>query len=75
MYIIQEVQTSNNRTALLPAILKESREEMESSYHSIMAAAAISSVEIHTCIVYDEHGNAVTPGKTFYEHVAAAESA
>lgn len=73
MYIIQEMQTTNGQTALLPAITKESKAEMESTYHTIMAAAAISSVTVHTCICYDEHGNDVTPGKKYYEHIPEPE--
>jgi hypothetical protein len=69
MYIIQEIQTTNGVTSLLPAYTKERKEEMESTYHSIMASAAISSVTVHTCVCYDEHGNDVTPGKKFYEHI------
>ena len=69
MFIIQEIQTENNVTTLLPAIQKESKLEADSAYYSIMAAAAISDVDVHTCIVYDEHGNDVTPGKKYYEHI------
>ncbi|MBR1565218.1 MAG: hypothetical protein IJ649_00505 [Oscillospiraceae bacterium] len=70
MYIIQEIQTTGNTTALLPAIQKTDSKEMESTYHQIMATAAISAVTVHTCLVYDEHGNDCTPGKKYYEHIA-----
>lgn len=73
MYFIQELQTENNVSTPLQLIQKESKEEMESAYHSIMAAAAVSSVDIHTCICYDEHGNDVTPGKRYYEHITEPE--
>lgn len=73
MYIIQEIQTTDGNTALLPAITKESKNEMESTYHSIMAAAAISSVTVHACVCFDEHGNDVTPGKRYYEHIPKPE--
>ena len=43
MYIIQEIQTSNNQTALLPAITKTDKNEMESAVHSIMTAAESNS--------------------------------
>ena len=69
MYIIQEVQTTGNQTILAPAVQKESKNEAESVYYQVMAAAAISQVGIHTCIIYDEHGNNVTPGKAYYEHL------
>lgn len=68
MYIIQEIQTTGGVTALLPAIQKESLFEAESVYHQVMAAAAISSVDIHTCVVYDTFGTNVTPGKSYYDH-------
>lgn len=68
MYIIQEIQTSGGNTALLPAITKSDKNEMESTVHSILAAAAISSVEVHTVIVYDEHGNTVN--HKYYEHLS-----
>lgn len=70
MYIIQEIQTTGNQSSFLPAIQKANKDEMESTYHSIMAAAAISTVEVHTCIVFDEHGNDCTPGNKYYEHLA-----
>lgn len=68
MYIIQEIQTNGNNTALLPAITKTDKNEMESTFHSILAAAAISSVEVHTVIVYDEHGNTIK--RDYYEHLS-----
>lgn len=66
MFIIQEMQTTNGNTALLPAITKADRNEMESTVHSILASAAISSVEVHAVVVFDEHGNLVK--HEFYEH-------
>ena len=66
MYILQEIQTNNGASALLPAITKSNKQEAESAWHSIMAAAAISSVQVHTVLMYDEHGNIELRG--FYEH-------
>ena len=40
--------------------------EAESKYHQILAAAAISSVPIHACIIFDDHG--YTKMSRFYEH-------
>lgn len=71
MYIIQEIQTNNGQTALLPAITKADKNEMESTFHSILASAAISAVEVHTVIVYDEHGNTIK--REYYEHVEQDE--
>ena len=66
MYIIQEIQTTKGSSALLPAVTKQDRNEAESAWHSTMAAAAISSVEVHTVLMYDEHGNVELRG--YYEH-------
>ena len=73
MYIIQEIQTNGSQTALLPAITKADKNEMESAVHSILASAAISAVEVHAVIVFDEHGNTVN--NTYYEHLRKEESA
>lgn len=68
MYIIQEIQTTNGASALTPAITEANKNSAESIWHQKMAAAAISSVEIHTVVMYDEHGNIVKQG--YYEHNA-----
>lgn len=67
MYIIQEIQTTNSVTVLLPAITKIDKNDADSSFYSILSAAAISSVEVHTVIMYDEHGNVLR--KNYYEHL------
>ena len=68
MYIIQEIQTSSGVSSLLPAITKSDLNEAGSAFHSICAAAAVSSVTVHTAVVYDEHGNVIL--RQFYEHLA-----
>jgi hypothetical protein len=72
MYIIQEIQTNGNNTALLPAITKTDKNEMESTVHSILASAAISTVQVHAVVVYDEHGNQVV--HKYYEHIPEAQA-
>lgn len=71
MIIIQEIQTNGTQTALTPAITKTDRNEAESRFHSILAAAAISKVEVHTVIMYDEHGNLID--RKYYEHLPEPE--
>lgn len=67
MFIVQEIQTSNGQSVLLPAVTKQDKNEAESAWHSVMSAAAISSVEVHTVIMYDEHGSVILQG--YYEHL------
>ena len=69
MNIIQEIQTESNSTALLPSVTKTDKNEAESVFHQMLASAAISSVDVHTVIMYDEHGNVLM--REFYEHLTA----
>ena len=71
MFILQEIQTNGNKTVLLPAATYINKNEAESAYHGKLASAAISSVEIHTVMLHDEHGNVLKC--EFYEHLDAAE--
>ncbi|MBQ1241834.1 MAG: hypothetical protein IIX99_01370 [Oscillospiraceae bacterium] len=69
MFIIHEMQTTGNQTALVPAKTYTDRNEAESAYHGVLAAAAISSVPVHAVVLMDEHGN--TLRREFYEHTEA----
>lgn len=50
MYVVLEIQTNGNKTATLVTI-KSELNEAESVYYQILAAAAISSVEVHTAVL------------------------
>lgn len=71
MYIIQEIQTTKNQTALVPAVTFTDRNEAESNYHMKLGAAAISAVEVHTVLMFDEHGNTIK--RDYYEHLSEGE--
>lgn len=66
MYIVQEIQTTGGQIALLTAVTKTDRFEAESEFLIKAGYAAISNVEIHTIIWFDEHGNVLN--KKYYEH-------
>lgn len=60
MFIILEIQTMANGTvAILPAVQKETRKEADSVYHSILAAAAISGLPVHSAVILTNYGNVV----------------
>ena len=71
MYIIQEIQTNGTTSALTPAVTHTDRDAAESAFHAICSSAAISTVEVHTVMMYDEHGTVIR--MEFYEHQGAAE--
>ena len=66
MYIVQEMQTTGGQTALVPAATYTDRNEADSAFHMKLGSAAVSSVGVHTVIMYDEHGNVLR--REYYEH-------
>lgn len=66
MYIIQEIQTNGNVSAVTPAVQKTDRNEADSAYYFALGAAAVSTIPVHAVIMTDEHGNVIKSG--YYEH-------
>lgn len=54
-YIVIELQTTNGVTSNI-VTTKATREEAENLYHTILAAAAISNVEIHAATILTPDG-------------------
>lgn len=67
MYILIEMQTNGNQTALVPPKTYSDRLQAESAYYSTLSAAAVSTVQVHTVILLDEHGNTIK--NDYYEHI------
>lgn len=55
MYIIVEMQTNGDSTAVLTQTAADEN-HAQSIYHQVLAAAAISPVEIHSAALLTEHG-------------------
>ena len=55
MFLVIEIQNNT----VLPVTVKETQAEAESTYHSILAAAAISSVETHTAVLINNEGRMI----------------
>ena len=69
MYIILEMQTNGDSTALVPPVTYKEQNQADSAYYQKLAAAAISSVTVHTISMLDEHGRLIR--SDFYEHIPA----
>lgn len=69
MFILQEIQTTNGNSALVPAQTFADKNAAESAFHMMLGAAAISNVTVHAVVLLDEHGNVVR--REFYEHLGA----
>ena len=69
MYYIIELQTNGAQGANIVKT-RESRNDAMSVYHTVLASAAISSVEHHACIVVDERGTRIA--QECYDHPQAS---
>lgn len=67
-YYVIELQTTGGQTAYLVDGYT-SREQAEAKYHTILAAAAVSSVEKHAAVILTEEGFEVM--RECYKHGAA----
>lgn len=54
MFIVIEIQKTDQIATLVTAY--ETRNEAEAKYHSILAAAALSSVPVHAAAMMSEEG-------------------
>lgn len=60
MYIVLEIQTNPDGTvATLPPIIKATRDEAESVYHSILSYAAVSALPMHAAILMTNEGREI----------------
>ena len=70
-YIIIEIQTMPDGNVANIVTVKDTREEAESAYHMILAAAAISSLPTHAATILDSAGFTVM--NQVYHHTKGAE--
>ena len=56
MYIVTELQTNVDGTVGILNSTFADREQAESTYHSILASAAISALPCHAAVMYSEEG-------------------
>lgn len=55
MYIVTELQTNGETTAVLNYTYTDKNVALQ-KYHTILAAAAVSQVEVHTAMIINEIG-------------------
>ena len=59
MYTIIETQTNGNTMAVVTPAVEADRDNAESIYHTRLASAAISSVEVHSVVLLNAEGQRV----------------
>ena len=66
MYIIIEIQKSNKGTvAIVPPASYSDQNLAEQKYHNSLAAAAVSSVDVHSVVMLSDTGEWLK-GETYY---------
>lgn len=58
-YIIVEMQTTNGTTAIVTPETFTDRNQAEAKFHLVLASAAVSQVEEHTCMMLTSDGKTV----------------
>jgi len=68
MYSIIEMQTTDTSTSIVTPIQQDAvYANALSKWHSICAAAAISTVPVHVVLLLDSHGNTLERGEFPHE--------
>ena len=66
MFIILEIQKSNSgAVAIVPPASYSDRNQAEEKYHQSLAAAAVSSVDVHSVVMLSDTGDRIK-GETYY---------
>jgi len=73
MYILLEMQTNGTQTALVPPTTYSDKNEAESAFYHKVGYAAVSTVNVHSVVLLDEHGNVAL--SKYYEHNTEPEPA
>lgn len=55
-FIVCEIQTSPESVAVVPPATYNDRNQAEQAYHQALAAAAVSTIPIHSVVMLDEAG-------------------
>ena len=56
---VTEIQEYQDGTTSTPSFAYENRNEAEAKYHAILSAAAVSSVPIHSAMMFQSDGSPV----------------
>lgn len=68
MYIVIELQTMEGGTVANIVTSYNSRDEAFSHFHTILAAAAVSSLPVHAAIILDNYGRQIAAQAFTHEH-------
>lgn len=67
MYIVVELQTNDSGELGNLVWSFDKKEEAESKYYSVLSAAAMSNVPVHSAVVLDEQGSLINSHVFFHK--------
>lgn len=70
-FLVTEIQTASDGTVAQITSVFDDRPHAESSYHTILAAAALSNLYMHAAIMYTSDGTSIMSG--YYTHIPEPE--
>ena len=70
MFVVVELQETNGKLQNL-VTAHDTLQKAEAKYHTVLAAAAISSVDIHSAVLLSSTGNVIKSES--YRHVVSGE--
>lgn len=59
MYIVIEMQKTENNMAIVPPVTYNTMDAADAAYHSQLAAASVSTVPVHTVFMVNEYGDLI----------------
>lgn len=65
IYIVLEIQSNGETASVIPWSYKDDYEGAMAKFHTILAAAAVSTVPIHSAVIIDDQGNVIKAAETF----------
>lgn len=69
MFILKEIQTNEEGIpAFLPEVTRETRQEIESAFYLTCGSAVISSIPVHTIMVFTEEGFVIPELTKCFKH-------
>lgn len=65
MYLVIEIQKSNDGNLAHLESVHETKEEAEQKYHTVLSFAAVSAIDVHSAVMLDDTGARIK-GETYY---------
>ncbi len=73
MYLVMEIQKMNSGSVSHLVTSHAERAEAEQKYHTVLAYAAVSSVDVHSAVMLTDEGDMIKKETYYHGHAVAEE--